>query len=91
MPDKPAADIENSAVYKMIKESESSGKSSAPLTPDRECAPRKQGLSFLLLQSLYDNEMEENKTEPNLECNISIYILLYGLDLYSCCLALEVL
>ncbi|VDI82951.1 Hypothetical predicted protein [Mytilus galloprovincialis] len=68
MPDKPAADIENSAVYKMIKESESSGKSSAPLTPDRECAPRKQGLSFLLLQSLYDNEMEENKTEPNPEC-----------------------
>ncbi|XP_071129543.1 uncharacterized protein [Mytilus edulis] len=68
MPDKPAADIENSAVYKMIKESESSGKSSAPLTPDRECAPRKQGLSFLLLQSLYDNEMEENKTEINPEC-----------------------
>ncbi|XP_063445414.1 uncharacterized protein LOC134725486 isoform X10 [Mytilus trossulus] len=68
MPDKPAADIENSAVYKMIKESESSGKSSVPLTPDRECAPRKQGLSFLLLQSLYDNEMEENKTETNPEC-----------------------
>ncbi|CAC5389480.1 unnamed protein product [Mytilus coruscus] len=68
MPDKPAADIENSAVYKMIKESESSGKSSVPLTPDREGPPRKQGLSFLLLQTLYDNEMEENKTETNTEC-----------------------
>ncbi|XP_052069843.1 YLP motif-containing protein 1-like isoform X2 [Mytilus californianus] len=68
MPDKPAADIENSAVYKMIKESESSGKSSVLLTPDREGPQRKQGLSFLLLQTLYDNEMEENKTETNTEC-----------------------
>lgn len=73
MADKSSADIEKSAVYKMIKESESSGKSEVPLCPVPEYS-QKQGLSFLLLQTLYDNEAEAAQRETNNECKISIYI-----------------
>jgi hypothetical protein len=43
MPEKPSADIEKSAVYRMIKESESSGKSDGPLNPPEPEYSRKQG------------------------------------------------
>ena len=74
MPEKPSADIEKSAVYKMIKESESSGKSDVPLNPEPEFS-RKQGLSFQIIQCLYDNE--EAQTEKTKECMISYLTHIY--------------
>lgn len=71
MPEKPSADIEKSAVYRMIKESESSGKSDDPLNPPEPEYSRKQGLSFQILQCLYDNETEEAQKEST-KCMISI-------------------